>query len=186
MTALLTLTLLSLGCGGDAPSTDQASTPPAPQEVATPAVAVPAAPAAAAGALKSLPHGEGHCAESEAVIFDCTAKGSGKRLSVCASDDAKAVQYRFGRLKDLELAFPEDSSPAAFKGEHETFATGEGYNLSFTNEGHDFQLTTGYGAGEGWEKLTVTKEGRAVATISCVETGTSEGVNRLSDLIPLL
>jgi len=56
--------------------------------------------------------GQSQCSQDEQVLFSCTLKKTQKVISLCASKDLSAnsgyLQYRFGPLKKIELAIPQD------------------------------------------------------------------------------
>lgn len=63
----------------------------------------------------SQPQAASHCQVGETDYFSCQIHGTQKTLSICGSSDATEpssgdawLQYRFGRLNHVELAYPQD------------------------------------------------------------------------------
>lgn len=70
--------------------------------------------------------GETHCVEGEIDYFSCPVSTQGKVMSICGNigeaDDISInswVQYRFGRIGRVELAYPpeKNGSPEKFEGQ---------------------------------------------------------------------
>lgn len=53
-----------------------------------------------------------HCSEKEVVAFECQLENSSKVVSICTSNplsrDKGYVQYRFGKIGNIELKYPTD------------------------------------------------------------------------------
>jgi hypothetical protein len=120
----------------------------------------------------------GHCQPAETEVFGCEVKG-GKHLSVCQSKDSPVVvQYRFGRLGAIELAYPKDTSSSTrlFQLIEQSYVSSMATNLSFTNDGHVFGVfeQMGSGAASNGAGVTIEKGGKVLATVSCTGPVTSD------------
>ena len=131
--------VLLVGCGGnpDTASTDAQSEP---AETPAPAPSAPAeeSPADAAYTL--------HCAPDETVVFSCGLEASDKVVSICASNPLTRaqgyLQYRFGRIGDIELTFPEDRQFTQEQFLWQTIGYSGGWDtrIRFSNGGYRYQL----------------------------------------------
>lgn len=100
------------------------------------------------------------CAEGEQIIFSCALEGSGKFASLCGSKkltrDEGYLQYRFGRLRNVELEFPKDrkNSRQKFAYEHYFRSQFDETEISFENGGYLYTLFDYYNG----EQRTVKKQ----------------------------
>jgi hypothetical protein len=123
------------------------------------------------------------CEPGEAVQFSCPM-GRGRLLSVCGQPPA-ALQYRFGKPKQIELRYPADAAqgPQQF-----LFAQYMRYQvdriaLHFTNEGTDYEVFDEREDGKRSAGVRVSKAGDGRETaLPCRGPVTS----RLGALKPLL
>jgi hypothetical protein len=105
------------------------------------------------------------CAKDERVIFSCPTKRPAKIVSLCASknltSDAGYVQYRFGLPAKIELEYPQDrnGSRQKFQYTHYFRAQVDLTEISFTNNGYEYQITDDY---NGEEKPTQSIQGVSV------------------------
>lgn len=84
--------------------------------------------------------GTGLCAPQETTYFQCSA-AKGRSINVCGSADG-AMQYRFGRNKAVELAFPADAKEGAksLRYAHYFRAQTDRYEIRFENQGVEYVL----------------------------------------------
>lgn len=123
--------------------------------------------------------GPSHCAVSERTLFSCTI--GCKAVSVCASTELSAragtIQYRFGRLGALELAYPgagEDWRKVTGGGVL-MFSSGGGAYLSFTRPPYRYIVYSAIGSGWGERAgVAVQKNGRRLASLPCTDSALSE------------
>ena len=86
------------------------------------------------------------CVEGEQIIFSCALQGSGKFASLCGSKkltgDESYLQYRFGRLRNIEFEFPKEKegSQKKFAYEHYFRARFDETEISFENGGYRYTL----------------------------------------------
>ena len=105
------------------------------------------------------------CARDERIIFSCPVKRPAKIVSLCASKDLTAdkgyLQYRFGLPEKIELEFPKDrtGTQQQFKYSHYFRARVDLTEISFTNNGYEYQITDDY---NGEEKPAQTTQGVSV------------------------
>ena len=97
-----------------------------------------------------------HCGESEQIIFSCQIRDSSKVLSLCASkdlsDSSGYLQYRFGKLNEIELEYPADrkDSQKQFLYRHYFRYQVDETEISFVNQGHEYTIYSYYeGDGDG-------------------------------------
>lgn len=94
-----------------------------------------------------------HCKRGEIAYFSCAVGSSGKVVSVCGGalrstdqvDDLPTwLQYRFGRLENLELVFPAriKGSVSKFQGEHHQGQTVNSSTVIFRNGGIGYTVGT--------------------------------------------
>jgi hypothetical protein len=78
------------------------------------------------------------CAAGETVYFHCAA-ATGRSISVCGAG-GNALQYRFGRGKVVELAYPADPSHGAdrFRYAHYFRYQTDRHELRFENDGVEY------------------------------------------------
>lgn len=87
------------------------------------------------------------CNRDETVIFSCMVSPT-KTLSVCgnSSEPHPYLQYRFGKANKLELAYPtlrdDSASKFNYSYNHEKTSGLTTYELSFTNEGFTYAIST--------------------------------------------
>lgn len=125
------------------------------------------------------------CAAGEQVVFACAVKG--KRVSVCATPDARAnrgtLTYRFGSAAaSPELQLPDAPTPPAqaAQGAVETFASGGGAWLRFAKGAYTYTVFTGVGRwgpqGQVVERegVLVERQGKTVAHLPCTATASSQ------------
>ena len=105
------------------------------------------------------------CARSERIIFSCPIKRPAKIVSLCASKDLTSergyVQYRFGLPDKVELEFPKDrtGTQQKFQYTHYFRAQFDLTEISFTNEGYEYQIADDY---NGEEKPAQINQGVSV------------------------
>lgn len=150
---------------------------------------------------ESTPPAEGtmsHCRTGERAVFSCPIDGSDKVVSVCVSDDYGRrqgyLQYRFGRLGDVELAFPErlQETQERFQWQTVSYSGGWDTRIQFENGGYAYQLydraikkTISEKDLEGG--VLVKQGGREVARLVCDEAGLGPPyINTLNDLYDTL
>jgi sulfatase-modifying factor enzyme 1 len=121
-----------------------------------------------------------HCAASEKIVLSCEVAG-GKVLSVCASKDFAdgkgSLQYRFGRVQQVELAHPGPGADprAVFKyGVFTELVRGRaadeqresGTYLEFTTAAATYVIFSD----KGWQGVRVTPTGGKVSERRCQGT----------------
>ncbi len=105
------------------------------------------------------------CEKNERVIFSCPVKRPAKIVSLCASKDLTSdtgyLQYRFGLPGKIELEFPKDrtGTQQRFQYSHYFRAQVDLTEISFTNNGYEYQITDDY---NGEEKPAQTIQGVSV------------------------
>jgi hypothetical protein len=105
------------------------------------------------------------CAKGERVIFSCPVKRPAKIVSLCASKDLTSetgyVQYRFGLPGKIELEYPKDrtGTQAKFQYTHYFRAQVDLTEISFSNNGYEYQITDDY---NGEEKPAQSIQGVSV------------------------
>lgn len=125
------------------------------------------------------------CTAGEQVVFACAVKG--KRVSVCATPDARAnrgtLTYRFGvATASPELQLPDAPTPPAqaAHGAVETYAGGGGAWLRFAKGAYTYTVFTGVGRwgpqGQVVERegVLVERQGKTVAHLPCTAAASSE------------
>jgi hypothetical protein len=84
----------------------------------------------------------GLCRPQETPLFQCTL--GKKQVAVCASgqQDHFAVQYRFGRPGNIELAYPSDpaTGPGTMKWAQAGWSGGGGTQIHFEHGGNQYVL----------------------------------------------
>jgi len=105
------------------------------------------------------------CEKGERVIFSCPVKRPAKIVSLCASKDLAAdrgyLQYRFGLPGKIELEFPKErtGTQQKFQYTHYFRAQFDLTEISFTNDGYEYEITDDY---NGEEKPAQTIQGVSV------------------------
>ena len=105
------------------------------------------------------------CARDERVIFSCPIKRPAKIVSLCAAKDLTNergyVQYRFGLPGRVELEYPKErtGTQEKFHYTHYFRAQFDLTEISFTNEGYEYQITDDY---NGEEKPAQSIQGVSV------------------------
>jgi hypothetical protein len=123
--------------------------------------------------------GPSHCATKEQTLFSCSA--GRKTVSVCASANLAAkegrLQYRFGRPKAPEFAYPPPDADwrSATRAGVLTFSGGGGAYLAFASGPYRYVVYTAIGKGWGEKAgLAVEKNGRRATSLPCKGRETSE------------
>lgn len=105
----------------------------------------------AAVAVLLCPHvwAEGHCESGEKTFFSCEVRG-GKVVSICGGSDW--LQYRFGKLKHVEISFPSEKTDSLkqFTGAsrfHKAVQVSAEY-LMFERSGVEYSVTQMQGGSE--------------------------------------
>ncbi len=92
-----------------------------------------------------------HCAPNEQIIFTCSMQRGGKHLSVCASPQLSWLQYRFGALGKVELAYPAQKAGSvnAFQYWRYTRPRVTYLGLSFQRRGARYEVYDEFSTEEG-------------------------------------
>ena len=102
------------------------------------------------------------CARDERIIFSCPVKKPAKIVSLCASKNLTAdqgyLQYRFGLPGKVELEFPKErnGTQQKFQYTHYFRAQVDLTEISFSNNGYEYQITDDY---NGEEKPAQSTQG---------------------------
>ena len=94
------------------------------------------------------------CARDERIIFSCPVKKPAKIVSLCASKNLSAdqgyLQYRFGLPGKVELEFPTErtGTQQKFQYTHYFRAQVDLTEISFSNNGYEYQITDDYNGEE--------------------------------------
>lgn len=94
------------------------------------------------------------CARDERIIFSCLVKKPAKIVSLCASKNLSAdqgyLQYRFGLPGKVELEFPKErtGTQQKFQYTHYFRAQVDLTEISFSNNGYEYQITDDYNGEE--------------------------------------
>ena len=94
------------------------------------------------------------CARDERIIFSCPVKKPAKIVSLCASKNLSAdqgyLQYRFGLPGKIELEFPKErtGTQQKFQYTHYFRAQVDLTEISFSNNGYEYQITDDYNGEE--------------------------------------
>jgi hypothetical protein len=105
------------------------------------------------------------CQAGERIIFSCPIKRPAKIVSLCASKDLTNergyVQYRFGLPGSVELEYPKErtGTQEKFHYTHYFRAQFDLTEISFTNDGYEYQITDDY---NGEEKPAQSIQGVSV------------------------
>jgi hypothetical protein len=105
------------------------------------------------------------CEAGERIIFSCPIKRPAKIVSLCASKDLTNergyVQYRFGLPGNVELEYPKErtGTQEKFHYTHYFRAQFDLTEISFTNDGYEYQITDDY---NGEEKPAQSIQGVSV------------------------
>jgi hypothetical protein len=123
--------------------------------------------------------GPSHCAAKERTLFSCST--GRKTASVCASAVLSAtegrLQYRFGRPKAPEFAYPPPGADwrRVTRAGVLTFSGGGGAYLAFASGPYRYIVYTAIGKGWGEKAgLVVEKNGRRTMSLPCKGKETSE------------
>ena len=118
------------------------------------------------------------CEKGERVIFSCPIKRPAKIVSLCASKDLTNergyVQYRFGLPGNVELEYPKarTGTQEKFHYSHYFRAQFDLTEISFTNDGYEYQIIDDYNGEEkpaqSIQGLSVTATGKPKeVTLTC-------------------
>ena len=105
------------------------------------------------------------CEAGERIIFSCPIRKPAKIVSLCASKDLTNergyVQYRFGLPAKIELEYPKEraGTQEKFHYTHYFRARFDLTEISFTNDGYEYQITDDY---NGEEKPAQSIQGVSV------------------------
>jgi hypothetical protein len=94
------------------------------------------------------------CARDERIIFSCPVKKPARIVSLCASKNLTAdqgyLQYRFGLPGKVELEFPKErtGTQQKFQYTHYFRAQVDLTEISFSNNGYEYQITDDYNGEE--------------------------------------
>ena len=105
------------------------------------------------------------CEAGERIIFSCPVRRPTKIVSLCASKDLTNergyVQYRFGLPAKIELEYPKEraGTQEKFHYTHYFRARFDLTEISFTNDGYEYQITDDY---NGEEKPAQSIQGVSV------------------------
>jgi hypothetical protein len=94
------------------------------------------------------------CARDERIIFSCPVKKPAKIVSLCAAKNLTAdqgyLQYRFGLPGKIELEFPKErtGTQQKFQYTHYLRAQVDLTEISFSNNGYEYQITDDYNGEE--------------------------------------
>lgn len=148
---------------------------------------------------------DSHCSSEEVTYFNCKVKASSKVASVCgkgytnAKGKAGYLQYRFGKVGKVELAFPNPIETDAITDQF--YFVNEGISspllievkLSFISSGYVYQLnhvTEELPDGKESEisSIYVAKVGdvKPRSVLMCVNTDAGEGLGKLYFVVPLM
>jgi len=110
------------------------------------------------------------CARDERIIFSCPVKKPAKIVSLCASKNLSAdqgyLQYRFGLPGKVELEFPTErtGTQQKFQYTHYFRAQVDLTEISFSNNGYEYQITDDYNGeekpGQSIQGIMVTAPGK--------------------------
>ncbi len=148
--------------------------PPVAKKAPTPPVAAKA----------EQPQTTGHCAAGEQALFSCVVQ-DGKTLSLCGSAPGPDgwLQYRFGQLGEVELAWPEDRAYGRFVYTHEVHSRSMSDNVAFTTGPYTFTVSFQEGGGDqSFAGVVVDKDGAQVSLKRC----TTDPGSRLDELAAVL
>lgn len=112
-----------------------------------------------------------HCGPGEATVFTCPI--GGKIVSLCASSErsfsAGTLQYRFGRIGNVELTYPEKPIPPleAFTGGLALYGSGGSSYVRFTRAGVAYTLYRYSGIGHQEDGLVVSRGERKLLASKC-------------------
>lgn len=129
---------------------------------------------------RALAAGPSHCATKQRTIFSCSTTGR-KTVSVCASPDLSAsagsLQYRFGRTRAAEWAYPAIDTDwrSVTRAGVLMFSGGGGAYLAFANAPYRYIVYSAVGQGWGSKAgVVVEKGGKRVSSLRCKGGETSE------------
>ena len=128
----------------------------------------------------ALAAGSSHCTAEQRTIFSCSTTAR-KIVSVCASPDlsasAGALQYRFGRARAAEWAYPAIDADwrSVTRAGVLTFSGGGGAYLAFANAPYRYIVYSAVGQGWGSKAgVVVEKSGKRVSSLRCRGGASSE------------
>ena len=105
------------------------------------------------------------CEKGERIIFSCPIRKPARIVSLCAAKDLTNergyVQYRFGLPGNVELEYPKERTRTQekFHYTHYFRAQFDLTEISFTNDGYEYQITDDY---NGEEKPAQSIQGISV------------------------
>ena len=128
----------------------------------------------------ALAAGPSRCAAEQRTIFSCSTTAR-KIISICASPDlaasAGALQYRFGRARAADLAYPAIDADwrTVTRAGVLMFSGGGGAYLAFANPPYRYIVYSAIGQGWGSKAgVVVEKSGKRVSSLRCKGGETSE------------
>lgn len=108
------------------------------------------------------------CPDALRTVFSC--RSGTKTISVCASADARLLQYRFGTPSATELVLPStnDGTHGSIQAGRLSFSGGGGATLAFTAGAYRYTVYTAVGSGWGSKAgVVVDKHERRIASLRC-------------------
>jgi hypothetical protein len=136
-------------------------------------------------------HAAGLCKVDETTVFSCELKQNHKTVSLCASknftDQDSFLQYRFGQLNKIELAYPKELKDSLARFGYDEYSRPDlsTFIVGFNNGGYRYELmeTTEGGDDDGktTRKLVVT----SLAKKRSVEMTCLDNQNTVSDITSL-
>jgi len=105
------------------------------------------------------------CDKGERIIFSCPIRKPARIVSLCAAKDLTNergyIQYRFGLPGNVELEYPKErtGTQEKFRYTHYFRAQFDLTEISFTNDGYEYQITDDY---NGEEKPAQSIQGVSV------------------------
>jgi hypothetical protein len=119
------------------------------------------------------------CPASQRAVFACST--GAKTVAVCGSADLSAtagtLQYRFGRPRAVELAYPAAGADwrSVTRGKTLMFSGGGGAFLAFHKGPYRYVVFTAVGRGWGEKAgVLVEQNGRRIASLRCKRPVVSE------------
>jgi hypothetical protein len=115
----------------------------------------------------------GLCESTESIIFSCSTK-NGKLLSVCSKLNApkvSKVQYRFGKVNQVELTLPRTNSDS-ISYNSVMYSGGGGAYVRFKHGDTDYVVFSKIVKGEGESSgVLIQKKGKKSAQVRCEVEG---------------
>lgn len=121
-----------------------------------------------------------HCKDTELAYFSCQIDGSTKVVSLCGGNleagngqrnAAMWLQYRFGKLNALELAYPASrkNSLSKFKGEFHAGQSASVQTIRFVVNQYTYDVGTAFSAvtGEGFNGVIIKRHGGNSMRLAC-------------------